>query len=1074
MSLSKTAVSRPTTTLIIFVVLVALGFYASTDLPLALLPDMELPYVAISTSYPGAGPEEVEKRVSRPIESVVSGVSGIEQLFSDSSTGTSLVYIQFAFGTNMDEVMNDLRGYLDYVKDALPEEAKSPMIYKMDPNMIPIMHYAVSGNRTPEELRKYAEDLGPKLEQGDGVASAHVSGGRERAIRIDIPRDRLQAYNLTITQISQMLGAQNIQVAGGTLTENTLNYSISTVGEYGSLDDIRNTVISYKPTGSDSYGKPSSVATVRLRDIANVYDGYKDQTSLVYLNGIPCVELSIQKQSGSNSVKAARAVKAKMADILKEAPSDIKITLTEDTTDVIQRSVDEVTRSAIEGALFAILVLLVFLRNFRSTIIVGLAIPISLIATLGIMYFAGMSLNIMTLAGLALAVGKLVDDSIVVLENIYTYHEKGAKPVAASVLGTQEMMLAVTASTLTTCCVFLPLIMYKQKLGIVGEVFQGLAMTVIISLACSLIVAVVLVPVLTSKYIKIGNVQKKKTSGPFGPKSPLGAIDRKLGEFFDWLDDAYSRSIRVILRHKAITIGSIAALFVFSMAMIPQLGFIYMPTSAADSITVTATLPVGTSVETTENVLREFEQIVYKEVKGYKNVTVLAGTSSNYGLGGTTSYEGTLTISLPKLKDRIDSEDAIKSKLRKHFSEFPGASFQIGSNSSGISLGGGSSGLSIRVKSDDLGKARTTANAIKDILATKAADIVTDPASSLKDGLPRANIVIDREKLYGLGLNIYSVGQEIKANVEGTTASKFRKDGEETDIVIALAETDKTKLADLEQIFVTNSSGDRIPVSSFAHYEEGVSPISILREDQSRLITVTAGIKPGVSTGDMQKKVEKLVKAEVPDDPAVRIEYGGDYEDMMKAVKQFAIIILMAIILVFAVMASQFESLLDPFIVLFNIPLSMIGIVAIYAITGQPLNLFTAVGMLVLIGIIVNNGIVLIDYTNLLVKRGLPLKDACAEAGRSRLRPVVMTTLTTILGLVPMAFFPGEGSEMTQPIGQTVLGGLSFGTVMTLFLMPVLYYCFNRFREKREAKRAAREAMLEQDIEKTNFPGGEA
>ena len=864
-----------------------------------------------------------------------------------------------------------------------------------------------------------------------------------------------------------MLGAQNIQVAGGTLTEGTLNYSISTVGEYASLDDIRNTVISYKQTGSGTYGKPASVAAVRLRDIANVYDGYKDQTSLVYLNSIPCVELSIQKQSGSNSVKAARAVKAKMADILKEAPSDIKITLTEDTTDVIQRSVDEVTRSAIEGALFAILVLLVFLRNFRSTIIVGLAIPISLIATLGIMYFAGMSLNIMTLAGLALAVGKLVDDSIVVLENIYTYHEKGAKPVAAAVLGTQEMMLAVTASTLTTCCVFLPLIMYKQKLGIVGEIFQGLAMTVIISLACSLIVAVVLVPVLTSKYIKIGNVHKKKMRGP------LGAIDRKLGEFFDWLDDAYSRSIRVILRHKAITIGSIAALFVFSMAMIPQLGFIYMPTSAADSITVTATLPVGTSVETTENVLREFEQIVYKEVKGYKNVTVLAGTSSNYGLGGTTSYEGTLTISLPKLKERIDSENAIKAKLRKHFSEFPGATFKIGSDSGGISLGGGSSGLSIRVKSDDLAKARTTANAIKEILATKATDIVTDPASSLKDGLPRANIVIDREKLYGLGLNIYSVGQEIKANIEGTTASKFRKDGEETDIVIALAETDKTKLADLEQIFVTNSSGDRIPVSSFAHYEEGVSPISITREDQSRLITVTAGIKPGVSTGDMQKRVEKLVKAEVPDDPAVRIEYGGDYEDMMKAVKQFAIIILMAIILVFAVMASQFESLLDPFIVLFNIPLSMIGIVAIYAITGQPLNLFTAVGMLVLIGIIVNNGIVLIDYTNLLVKRGLSLKDACAEAGRSRLRPVVMTTLTTILGLVPMAFFPGEGSEMTQPIGQTVLGGLSFGTVMTLFLMPVLYYCFNRFREKREAKRAAKEAMREQGTEPTKFPGTE-
>ncbi len=1067
MSLSKTAVGRPTTVLIIFVILTALGIYASSDLPLDLLPDMELPYVAISTSYPGAGPEEVEKRVTRPIESAVSSVSGIEYLGSTSTIGSSLVFIQLEFGSKIDESMNDLRAYLDYVKDALPDEATTPMIYKMDPNIIPIMYYSVSGNRSSEELRDYADDLTSKLEQVEGVATAYVSGGRERAIVVEIPRDRLQAYNLTITQVAQMIGSQNTEIAGGTITEDTLNYSISTVGEYQSLDDIRNTVISYKQSGSAQYGQAASVASVRLRDIANVYDGFKDSSSIYYFDGVPCVQLAVQKQSGTNSVKAAKAVKAKMKDVLKEAPSDIKITLTEDTTDIIERSVKEVSSSAIQGAILAVIVLFVFLRSARSTIIIGLTIPVSLIITLGVMYFAGMSLNIMTLAGLALGVGMLVDNSIVVLENIYSYREKGAKPVAAAMLGAQEMALAITASTLTTICVFLPLIMYQKKLGIIGEVFKGLAFTVVISLVCSLIVAIVLVPVLTSKYFRIGAKKEKTYTGFFGK------VDLALGNFFDSLDAAYGRAISWVLNHKALTLGSIGGLFVLSVALAPQLGFIYMPESAADSITVTMTLPVGTSVDTTETVLRQFEQIVQTEVKGYKDISLLAGTSDNYGLGGATSYSGSMTITLPKLAERIDSEDQIKTKLRGHFSDFPGASFSISTGQGGGGLGGGSSAVSIRVKSDDLTKARATADAIKLLLTDKMSDTITEPSLSMKDGLPRANIVIDRDRLYELGLNIYAVGQEIRANIAGTTASRFRKDGDETDIVVRLDQKDRTQLADLEQIFVTNSAGQRIPVSSFAHYEEGTSPISINREDQSRIITVSAGLQPGAATSEAQKKIERLIATEIPKDSAVRIEYGGDYEDMMKAMKQFVIIIAMAIILVFAVMASQFESLLDPFIVLFNIPLSVIGIVGIYAITGTPLNVLTAVGALVLVGIIVNNGIVLVDYTNLLVKREIPLKDACVQAGRSRLRPILMTTLTTILGLVPMAFFPGEGSEMTQPIGRTILGGLSFGTLMTLFLMPTLYYCFNRFRQKRAAKKAARRAALEARLEATAMNGGD-
>ncbi len=555
MSLSKTAVQRPTTVLIIFSILVALGLYASSDLPLDLLPDIELPYVAIMTTYAGAGPQEVEKRVTRPLESVLSGVSGIEKLTSTSSSGSSLVLMQLTFGLNLDEAMNDIRAKLDFVKKALPDDASTPMIYKMDPNIIPIMNYAVSGNRTPEELRQYAEDLTPKLEQIDGVATASVSGGRDKAVIVEIPRDRLQAYNLTITGVSQMISAQNIQISGGTITEEDLNYTISTVGEYKSIDDIRNTVISYKMAGTDNIknGKAATVATVRLRDIADVFEGFKTQSSLYYLNGIPCVQMSIQKQSGTNSVKTARAVQARMAQIIKEAPADITITETMNTTDIIQRSVDEVSSSALQGALLAVIVLFVFLRSFRSTIIIGLTIPISLIVTLGIMYFTGMTLNIMTLAGLTLGVGMLVDNSIVILENIFTYREKGTKPIAAAILGSQEMILAISASTLTTVCVFLPLIMYKRQLGIVGEIFQGLAFTVVISLLCSLVVALVLIPVLTSKYFKMSSKKEKEERQAARTfKNPaiqkaftiVKNVDRAMGNFFDGLDENYSKSVR--------------------------------------------------------------------------------------------------------------------------------------------------------------------------------------------------------------------------------------------------------------------------------------------------------------------------------------------------------------------------------------------------------------------------------------------------------------------------------------------------------------------------------------------------
>ena len=1047
MSLSSKAVAKPTTILILFIVLTALGLYSTSKLPIDLYPDVEIPYIIVSTNYPNAGPEEVENSITRTLESALSGITGLKKLSSTSSSGSSMVLLELNYGTNLDSATNEIRDRLDLVKDYLPEDSTNPTIIKMDPSMLPIMSLTLTGNRTPEELRQYAEDVvQPRLEQIDGIASANISGGREKAIVIDIPRDRLEAYSLSITQIAQMLGAQNLQASGGQITQGDINYVISTSGKYSSLDDIRNTVISYKATTSDGMSIPE-VKTIRLRDIANVYEGYKPESSLAYKDGIPCVILSLQKQSGKNSVQSAEKVREVLPEILKDLPEDVQLIETSNTTDIIENSIGQVASSAVQGAVLAIIVLFIFLRSLKSTLIIGLTIPISLVITLGIMYFTGNTLNLMTLAGLALGVGMLVDNSIVILENIYSYRERGAKPSVAAVLGSQEMISAITSSTLTTICVFLPLVMFSGNLGMVGQIFSGLTFTIVFSLICSLAVAIILVPVLASKYLKLNNIAGHRKEGK------LAIIDNAMTRFFHAMDNGYAKAVKKVLHHKALFLICIIALLITSFVLIPKVGFVFMPGEASNSVTIQVSMPKGTKLEVTDEVLRQMETIALQELKGVQTTTISSGSSGMFG--GSSSNSGSLTINLYPFSQRqegYDSDITAKEKLRKYFSQFPGANFSFGN--SGMLIGGNN--VDIVIKSDDLNLAKKTSEEIINILKTYASDYVTEPSSDMEDGLPQVDIIVDRERMYNLGLNIYSVSNEIKANINGVTASRYQDGGSEIDIVVGLDEADRSKLTDLEQIFVTNSSGQKIPLSNFASYRESTSPVSINRENQTRIIHVTANANPNVSISVVQAQVEKVIKENLPQDENVTISYAGSNKELMDALSEFAVIIIMAIVLVFAVMASQFESFKDPFIVIFTIPLSVIGIVAIYLVTGIPFSVITAVGLLILVGIIVNNGIVLVDYTNLLRKRGQNLEDACVNAAKNRLRPILMTTLTTVLSLIPMAFFPGEGSEMVQPIGQTVFGGLTFGTLMTLFLMPTLYYIFNRKGEKKRLAEIAK------------------
>ena len=1048
MSMVKTVVSRPTTIFIVFALLIGLGLFAMINLPIDLYPEINPPIMAVYTSYTGAGPEEVERSVTRPLEAVLSSASGLEKVTSISSKGTSLVIMEFTYGTNMSDASNSIRDLLERIRNYMPSGADAPMIFKFDPSMIPIMGLmVVSDRRTPEELREISEDtIIPRIEQTPGIATASVNGGRTKIIRVEIPQSRLEAYGLTVTQIQQMLAIQNMQTAAGTITESGMSYILTTMGEYTSLEEIKNTVISYKG-GGFSGGQIEMPRQIYLRDLADVFEGYRDETSMVYVNGQSAVMLQVQKQSGKNSVQTAKDLRARLDRMGKELPSDITIKELYSTTDIVENSLNQVTSTAMWGAFLAIFTLFIFLRSLKPTLIIGISIPVSVIITMMLMYFMGLTLNLMTMAGLVLGIGMLIDNSIVILENIYHYREKGAKLRTASILGTSEMITAITASTITTICVFAPLVMFQGLLEIAGELFSGLAFTVVISLSISLFTAIFLVPVLCSHYLPI--VTRKQV--PL--KGALAAVDSVFDKFFIWLDTKYKNAVRRVLRHKLAVILVLALLLTGSIMLIPVIGWEFMPQQDDDNVSITATLPMGTPLQETEAVLRQLQIIAEKEIKGYEGFVLNAGGGGFMGLGGNNTNSGSLRINLPEFTERIENANEIKDILRPYFNQFPGVMFSFGG---GMNMMGGGNAVDIVLRTDDLVKGKVIGEKISALLKERLSEYVTEPSVDLQDGLPQYEIILDREKMYALGLNAYTVGNEIKAAVDGVTATRYKSGGKDYDVILVLAEADRSTLPALDKIFISSQMAGRVPLSSFVHYEQGTGPLTINRENQTRIIHVTAGARPGVKTNQLQGLVEKLVQSEIPIEDDVIIEYGGANAEMIKMFTRFIFICVVAIFLVFGIMASLFESFRSPFIIILTIPLSVVGIVAIYLITNTIFNVLTAVGLLVLIGIITNNGIILVDYSNLLRKRGYSLNDAIVEAARSRLRPILMTTVTTILGLVPMAFFPGEGTELVAPIGKTVLGGLSFGTLMTLFLMPVVYAIINKNADIRSAKAQAR------------------
>ena len=1027
MSVAKKVVDRPVLAAIVFALVMIVALYTLSDIALDLMPDMDIPMLMVTASYPGAGPESVEKTVTETLESALINVSGLDELTSTSSEGYSIIQMELNYNVDLDTATNDIRDKLDRVRDTLPDGCDSPSIFKFSMDDMPIIKIAVSGKRSSEELKSIAEEyIEPRLEQVDGIAEASVNGGRDRIIRVDISQNRLDAYGLTITGIASSLAAANVELGGGSIGEGAKNYLIRTTGEYKNLDEIAATVIATK----NSYG-------VKLSDVGAVTDSFEDESSIVYIDGEPGVYVSLTKRSGANTVKAADAVYEKMAEIRKLLPSDVTMEIVSDDTETTRGTLNSLINAALQGILLAMMAIFLFLRSIKGTIIIGISIPFSILVTLLAMYFAGITLNMMTMTGLILGVGMIVDASIVILENIYQYRERGAKPNIAAALGTQEMMSSIISGNLTTIFVFLPVLFFKGKLGMLGQLFGDIIFTIVISLLSSLVVAIFLVPVLASKYLSLSTRKEKPLKN-----RALIAIDGAIAAGLAGLNRGYEKLLRASIAHRLTVIIIVLGCFILSITFIPHMNISLMPFTEDSSVTLEVELPIGSKLSETKAVMLKLEEYAMAEIKGAETIITTVGSSSMFGSSST--YKGELSINLPDYGERIDDVETIKTKLRTHFSDFPNATFAYSMGMMRQMAGG--SDVDITINTQDLDAGIAMAHSLMDLISDKVPDL-EDVAMDLTEGLPEVEVIIDRDRAYDFGVSVQSIAREIDASVDGITVTTYREKGDEYSVKLFLEQADRQKVPDLERIHVQGTNG-RYAVANFATLQKGVGPVSISRENQSRIIHVTANITSDRRAGDVEKDIDKLITGNIVVPEGISLSQAGSWGEVMETAGVFLLIITMALLLVFGVMAGQYESFKDPIINMFTIPLLIIGVVAVYVISGETLTMFTAMGVVMLIGIVVNNGIVLVDYTNLLVRRGESVREACVTAGVSRLRPILMTTLTTILGLMPMAFSSGENAQMLKPIGLTVLGGLTSATLITLFFIPVIYSFFNEKRSK--------------------------
>ncbi|MBR3732204.1 MAG: efflux RND transporter permease subunit [Spirochaetales bacterium] len=1019
MNISKHTLSNPVLVIIVFALLGIMGLFSFDQLEANLYPELNWPELMITATYENAGPQSVESAVTKVIEDGLISVSNLKKLTSVSSDGLCSIYMEFTYGTNLDVATNEVRDALDSVRDLLPKSVKSPSIMKFTNNTEPIMKIAVRGSRSSEELRYIADnEIKNILTQAGGVGRASVNGGRRQIVRVELSQNRLEAFGLTVPEVSEKLALENLDLGGGKIREGYRNFVVRTTGEYTSIKEINDTVLATV----NGYN-------VKLSDVGTAFMGYNDKTESVYINGMPGIYVSITKQSGTNTVKVADAVYEKLEELKHTLPTDIFLEVISDDSTMIRDTLHTLFDTAWQGILLAVIMLFLFLRSIKSTFIISISIPLSIVITALLMHLSGISLNLMTLAGLILGVGMVVDASVVMIDNIYNYRIRGTRAKTAAILGSQEMISSVVSGNLTTIVVFLPFLLYLNELEWVGPIVKDLIFTIAIAIISSLFVAIFLVPVLAGHYLPLSESKE-----PPIRTHTFRAIYRLLERWQDHIADTYRFLLKGALNHRILSIIGSVIILIGALALVPNLGIDLMPDIDNEAVTLDVELPVGSSLEATENVLRYFEQVVYNEIKGYKTVVISAGTDPLGEVAG--EYKGSLSIYLPPYAEQIDTSSVIQKKLTAHFDKFIGTKLTFGLSEIDELAG---NDIDIAIRSQDFAAAAEISHKLTDIM--EGLGCLSNISSNLKEGLPQVEVCIDRQRAAEFGVSVVSAATEVNNSIAGVTATKFRTNGNEYDIVLMYRDSDRQKVLNLDSIMVEGKDG-LVSLSNFAEIKKSYGPAEINRQNRTRTIHITANIdeKAGdTSAPQVEAKIKKKMSENVIVPPQVTVSYEGSWQTMQKQGMAFLQIIILAMILVFGVMAGTYGSFTAPFINMMTIPFMFIGVIVAYILNGQQVSIMTMIGLIMLVGIVVNNGIILVDYTNLLVNRGLPIKEACLEAGISRLRPVLMTTLSTVLGMLPMSFTTSGSAAIVQPIGLGVLGGLISSTFVTLILIPVLY-----------------------------------
>lgn len=1033
MKLYESAVKKPVGTSLIFIGIVLIGLMFFRQLPMDLLPDIEVNMVSVMTSYPGAGAEDVETNVTRPLEDVLNSTENIKEITSTSKDGMSVILLEFNWGSDMNTIMNDVRDKLDLITSSLPDGVTDPMLLKFSTDMIPVLILSATADESANALYKILDDqVAAPLNRIPGVGTVSVSGAPQREVQVNVFPEKLEAYNISLEQIAQIIAAENVNVPAGNLDVGSQTYMLRLQGEFSESRELEGVVIG-----------ANQGQTVYLRDVAVVRDTVQTNVMESYTNGRRSASIMIQKQSDANTMDIANAVKAQLPALQKNLPPDIQLETVIDTSDNVRTSINSLLETIVLALIIVGVIVLFFLGRWRATIIIMVTIPISLIGSFIYLYITGNTINIISLSALSICIGMVVDDAIVVLENITTHVERGSRPKQAAIYGTEEVSLSVIASTLTVVATFLPMTLVG---GLAGVMFGQLGWMVTIIITLSTIVALSLTPMMSGNMLRSSKEAKVSKFDKWYNKRVLPVLDK--------LDAAYSRLVNAVVRKRGLTLTAIGVVFVVGIVVSAiTLKTEFMPTSDNNTIAMTVELPTGTRMEVTREVGQQINQLIDEKYPEIEINSFTVGQADDDNMFASMQENGSQIMSFnirtKEAKDRNRSIFDISDELRKDLDAIPAIShFVVTPGGNTGSMGGGST-VDVNIYGYDFAETDQLAADFQ----SKLEDVqgLRDIVISRKDYRMEYQIEFDREKLSLNGLNMSTAASAVRNRINGLTMTHFREEGDEYDIRVRYDERSRQSIEDVENIIIYNSAGVGVRVRDLGKVVENSSLPEIERKDRERIVTVTGSIY-NRALSDVAEDVGNIIAStDLP--MGIQVELGGTIEDQAESFGDLTMLLVIVIMLVYIVMASQFESLTYPFIIIFSIPFAFMGSLLLLAVTGQPLGIMGFIGLIMLVGMVVKNGIVLVDYINLNRERGMSIITAVVHGGKSRLRPVLMTTFTTILGMIPLAIGTGQGSEMWQTLGISIIGGMTFSTVVTLVLIPVLYAIFGGNGVKRQRKK---------------------